>query len=169
MKKYCSSGSNCLNEVFKRISGKKFYFLFFTCDKYICRVYTTNKLRYKWIMNQPAWAVSPIFMFNEVCAILHGCFLRSATSKDIVPCVKKIYEVRNKDHCKKLRNVSFGVCGGFNVTVNWWEPHTQSFTLNVMSNVSDSICNTGLCTNLFIPVVQTKESYKKFPKYKFWQ
>ena len=35
-----------------------------------------------------------------------------------------------------------------------------------MPNVSDSICNTGLFTNSFISVVQTKESYTNFPKYK---
>ena len=36
-----------------------------------------------------------------------------------------------------------------------------------MSNVSDSICNTSLFTNSFITVAQTKERYKKSPKYKF--
>ena len=56
----------------------------------------------------------------------------------------------------------------YKVTVNWWEPQTQSFTLNAMPNVSDSICNTGLCMKSFIPVVQTKENHKKFPKYKLW-
>ena len=30
-----------------------------------------------------------------------------------------------------------------------------------MSNVSDSVCNSGLCTNSFIPVAETKDVQDK--------
>ena len=43
----------------------------------------------------------------------------------------------------------------------------EIFLTKAQAAILDSICNTGLGTNSFIPVVQTKKSYKSFPKYKF--